>query len=276
MNSPSALLSQGKFLLPILQKGNQHRPNKNAIGASRRNSRPHTDNWYRHHHDANHREGICRLAAGILGDRVFEVAVKCLADARVQPLALDLKLICRGAFNWASLSGWDKLDLTRLEKLTFRPMARCLDERAAFPNATEAEMDVRACTALNRTLRKCSGRLEDLEIEDDSPLTWPTEYLILLPELLRLALDHIDSNTGALAKLLPLSPKLQHFELRGTHGLMTGMRKLLDAVRDHPSSMALEWYQVPSNALSDIGTHFNTAYASPARRLNQSLLPEEI
>ena len=107
--------------------------------------------------------------------------------------------------------------LTRLEKLTFRPMAQCLDERAAVPNATEAEMDARACTTLNAILRKCSGRLEELEVEANSPLTWPTEDFVPLPELKRLALDHIDSNTGALSKLLSLSPTLQHFELRGTH-----------------------------------------------------------
>ena len=189
-----------------------------------------------------------------------------MADAHVQPRVLDLRFKCTGAFDWASLSGWDKLDLSSLDKLRFRPMALCLDELAAFPDATEAQMAAHACTALNGILRKCSGRLKDLEIEADSPLTWPTEDLVPLPELKRLAIDGIDSNTGALSKLLHSSPKLQHFELRGTHELTTGMRELLDAVRGHPSRMTLKWDSVPSNDWTEIGAHFNTAYTSSAKK----------
>ena len=44
------------------------------------------------------------------------------------------------------------------------------------------------------------------------------------------------------------------------------MRRLLDAVRNHPSRMTLQWDQVPANDAMEISARFNTADMSFAKR----------
>lgn len=141
----------------------------------------------------------------------------------------------------------------------FRPIARCLDG--------QFEMGQHACATLNALLHKCSAHLEELEVQRDSALIWPMEDVAPLPELKRLVLGGTQVDNRALSKLLTLSPKLHYLHFEEVRGMLAGMRSLLDAIRDHPSRMMLEWDYVPSNVYPEFGAHFNTAHASSAKKV---------
>ena len=195
---------------------------------------------------------------------MFAVAVSCLAQAHIQPTALDLRFRSTGAFGWNSLPGWAQLDLSKVEKLSFQPVAQCLDEWGSWSHEREEEVGARACSALNDVLRKCSGSLKDLFIKRESPLTWPTADLVPLPELKRIELDGIHVNNGNFARLLQLMPKLTYYALICTSGTQE-WKAMLDAVRNHGNRMDVHWDQIASNDCAEISLYDNTANVSEDR-----------
>ena len=134
-------------------------------------------------------------------------------------------------------------------------MAQCLDEWGQWSNDREAELGARACTALNDVLRKCNGSLEDLCVKLESPLEWPTNDLVLLPEVRRIVLDGIQVNNRNFARLLPLLVKLKHYELAGTVGT-SEWKLMLDAVRNHPNRLEIRW------DCAEVSLYCNTANES--------------
>lgn len=172
--------------------------------------------------------------------------------------------------------------MTELEKLIFRPIARCRDGRLGWLGEEEEEMDKRACATLNALLRKCSDHLEELEVRRDSALIWPmftsasyaqpaplstswSQDVVPLPELKRIVLGGTQADDHALSKLLVRSPKLHYFQLEEIIGI-PDMRTLLTAIRDHPSRMTLKWDQV-CVATTDFSACYNTAHASSAKKV---------
>ena len=169
-----------------------------------------------------------------MGDALLAAAVTCLASAGTR--VRNLKFVCglTGSLDWQSVQGWEELDLSRLEKVTYDPEP----DISVLPNEEyDALQAAIAATNLFALFGKCQGSLRKIKIRGDCILTWPDEQTLKLPALRSLDLSFNSIHVRNLGSWLRHTPRLEYFRLAGcyaTDGDLTSWLSVFDAIRDHP------------------------------------------
>ena len=214
-----------------------------------------------HHHDSDHKGDVCSATTAATGDAILEVAINCLAQAGTRPQALDIKHWTLGNFGWDQLQGWHQLDLSRLKTLQFRPQA---DRFGDWDNWAQQRHDVMthaARDAADGLLAKCHSTLKTLRIKEDCPIDWPSSQIFAFPQLEYLDLHGMCVNNGSLAKMLPLMPKLTFYGLACTTGTEE-WKAMLDALRDHPQQIQIEWDQIACHSCAEVSLYCRKGHLS--------------
>ncbi|KAL8753618.1 MAG: hypothetical protein Q9199_004922 [Rusavskia elegans] len=167
-----------------------------------------------------------------MGDALIAAAVACLLSSGARIRKLQVCCEITGAQNWPSVPGWEGLDLSKLENVTYRPDPDCTANQVTTENA-EAQAAANLCAMFH----KCHGWIRKLKIYGDCVLLWPGEEIVNLPELRYLKLEYCGVHVRNLGSWLPNMPSLQHFEVEGTHDTerdLTTWLHVFNAIRDHP------------------------------------------
>ena len=169
-----------------------------------------------------------------LGDALIATAVTCLASAGTRVRGLEFACGLTGSLDWQSVQGWEELDLSRLEKVTYDPEP----DTGAMPNEEDdARHAAIAATNLSALFGKGQGSLRKIKIRGDCILTWPDEQTLKLPALRSLDLSFNSIHVRNLGSWLRHMPRLEYFRLAGcyaTDGDLTSWLSIFDAIRDHP------------------------------------------
>ncbi|KAL8836976.1 MAG: hypothetical protein Q9176_005977 [Flavoplaca citrina] len=182
-----------------------------------------------------------------MGDALMAAAVTCLASAGTRVRGLKVACHLTGTLDWQSLPGWEELDLSGLENVTYAPEP----DASVLPNEDDhARQAALAATNLSALFDKCQGTLRKIKIRGDCELVWPGEQTLHLPALQHLSLRFRGIHVRNLGFWLRHMPRLEYFRLAGdyiTDGGETSWRCLFDAIRDHPrnrSGMKIVFEQV--------------------------------
>ncbi|KAM0431454.1 hypothetical protein ACHAPT_005431 [Fusarium lateritium] len=199
-----------------------------------------------HEHSNADEEYGCQQATAIAGDRLFAMAVSCLATSGVSVRRLTIKSQMTGNFDWKKLD-LSFLDLSLLEKLKFGPGIPEIEYRGvkvsvatALPSLPEEQIEQHASEALHDLIAKCHVSLQHLELNGWGPMTWPSQPASLdMPALESLHISFGYVNPALLKGWMEHMPRLRHLELMGS--CLAGdvpfkeWSYLFDAIRDHPS-----------------------------------------
>ncbi|KAM5357154.1 hypothetical protein ACJZ2D_016560 [Fusarium nematophilum] len=127
----------------------------------------------------------CRSAAAIAGDSLFAMVISCLATSEVASSGVSVRSITiktemTGKFAWDTIPGWEKLDLSSLEKIKFDPFIpedrnRWVKESVfnALPPLDAKEVEQSGCKALHALIDKSHSSLQHLSLDGRGPMTWP-------------------------------------------------------------------------------------------------------
>lgn len=205
-----------------------------------------------HSHEDDIFDILCHHGAGVAGDSVFATGVACLADSGVAMRKLSIRHSTEGAFDWESLPGWDRLNLSRVEALKFRPFAPSLpDGEQEFLGTVLGWKVTYPCVqgrhageAVDSLLAKCRGSLRHLVLHANCDLLWPRREPVSMAALEFLEYVEGDLDPALLARWLPQMPRLRQlyvflvrFFNRDLVYAPGSWIFLLDAVRDHTSVM---------------------------------------
>ncbi|KAL8886240.1 MAG: hypothetical protein Q9192_006517 [Flavoplaca navasiana] len=183
-----------------------------------------------------------------MGDALMAAAVTCLASAGTRVRGLKVACHLTGTLDWQSLPGWEELDLSGLENVTYAPEP----DASVLPNEDDdARQAVLAATNVSALFDKCQGSIRKIEIYGDIKLIWPGEQTLSLPALRYLSLRFSGIHIRNLGFWLRHMPRLEYFWLAGdyvTDGGETSWRCLFDATREHPRNrnggMTIQWEHV--------------------------------
>ncbi|KAL9011764.1 MAG: hypothetical protein Q9180_009160, partial [Flavoplaca navasiana] len=99
-----------------------------------------------------------------MGDALIATAVTCLASAGTRVRRLKFPCALTGSLDWQSLQGWEELDLSRLENVTYEPDP----DTSVFPNEDEdARQAAIAARNLSALFEKGQGSLRKIKIRGD-------------------------------------------------------------------------------------------------------------
>ena len=134
-----------------------------------------------------------RVIAAPVGDALFEIGIDSLAKTEVCVQSLKIKCAMTGHFGWKNITGWEKLDLSRLQTLKFDPWTTSQPSYSISDRGTsyyEDAIAVRASDAITEVMKKCKNSLEVFTYGRYSPMIWPGAQVIPLPNLKKLSLEN--------------------------------------------------------------------------------------
>lgn len=214
-----------------------------------------------HRHDQIHRDETCRRVAAPVGNAVFAAGIACLADAKVKVQSLDVACAMTSRFEWESLPGWEKLNLSQMQTFTFQPQVQSIGEDLDILGRSEDVVAERAADAVAAVLKKCGDSLEKLRYQNSCPMQWPGGQVIRLPKLKHLSLDSGSIRPRHLKTWMSHMPSLEHFQLDGSslceHSYY-GWRDVFDAIRDHPRGLHVHFDQIIANDCAEISLYYDT------------------
>lgn len=215
-----------------------------------------------HRHDQIHRDETCRRVAAPAGDALFAAGITCLADANVKVDTLAVACAMTGLFEWDTLPGWEKLNLSQMHTFTFQPRVQSIGEDLDVSGGrSETDVAERAADAVAAVLDKCGNSLEKFRYENGCPMQWPGDRVIALPKLKHLSLDSGSIRPRHLKTWMSQMPSLIHFQLDGSslcEHQYYGWRDVFDAVRNHPRGLHVHFDQIVANDCAEISLFYDT------------------
>lgn len=196
-----------------------------------------------------------------MGDALIAAALTCLSSAGTRVRRLKVACSLTGFLDWQSLQGWEELDLSRLENVTYDPEP----DTSVLPNE---EYDARQAAVAAKNLfalfEKCQGSLRKIKIRGYCEVIWPGEQTLNLPALRHLNLSFDGIHVRNLGSWLRHMPRLEYFRLAGcyvTDGDLTNWLCVFDAIRDHPrnrSGIRIVFEQAVHNDGAEISLDYTT------------------
>lgn len=189
----------------------------------------------------------------LAGTALFATAMSCVAASELKLHSLEIDGEMTGEFNWEAIPGWDKLDLSSLQKIEFMPRdvftyvspGRVPESiQDLFPVTDPEYTSKRACKALGILIDGSRDSLRTLIVQDDAGMSWPDRPASKdLPLLESLCSSPSGTEPTFLASWIARMPRLGDLEVAGSLAGDTEYERLvdiLDAVRDHPRALAPE------------------------------------
>lgn len=201
-----------------------------------------------------HSHAVCRQLQASVGELLLRAAVASLIAAQSTVSHLEVECVLDGQFTWADDGTLNNLDLSMLQSLFFNPVGATKQESSEWPEEYAETANARCGLALVALLRKCSSSLVELKFfpegwYGDNYLVWPPAPPNQPPKLP--ALEELTTgasiNLSAFSRYLFQCPSLNYLRLEGCEGVDWMWRELLDAIRNHPNRMLIEFDDLPCN-----------------------------
>jgi hypothetical protein len=221
---------------------------------------------------SHHQDTACQEAYAPIGNALFATVIKSLVDGEIAIRNLELsgELNIDG-LDFESLPRWDELNLTRLLELRFEPITVSLPD--------DINDDVNndfVGKAVSMLTSKSQVSLNNLFLEGYGG--WPAKDTAPLPKLevleLQMAIRPVPFTT-----CLSTMKNLKSLTLRDCHlysytaNRYADWRIVMDAIRNHPNDIQLEFEQIITNSAAEMSLIHNTG--SDCRKLLWGLKADE-
>ncbi|KAF2431818.1 hypothetical protein EJ08DRAFT_648517, partial [Tothia fuscella] len=219
-----------------------------------------------YHEDPHLKETEYQRLAAPVGKLVFENGVAALAGAGNTIRQLDIHHASLGSLDVKSILNWEKLDLTQMHTLIFRPyIFDPQRDRTTGQLRIPAVLIDEANEDLNALLKKGSQNLRTFthhgQIED-RPMAWPDcgAEGFPLPKLQQLKLDECEILPLEFINWFMHMPALQHLELISNKvaGEYMNWDIIYDAIRRHPQGIRLDFDQIITSDATEISINYHT------------------
>ncbi|KAF4448444.1 hypothetical protein F53441_8168 [Fusarium austroafricanum] len=219
-------------------------------------------------------EYLCKHSTAVAGDKLLAAVISCLAASGVAIAHLVIQIFMEGDLECKDISGWERLDFSKLKKLRISPEMPSgendLVRRAPFGDVDSRPelMKLKAGGVFHDLVEKCHSSIQSLSFGGKwggtGVIAWPTRRPTYdFPELRHFALTK-NIAPGPLSLWVHHLRNLRHLSLAGCISRgpsYLDWRYVFDAIADHPNvsgpnPLGLE---VEFNDL-DIGPHSWASY----------------